>query len=282
LSRSNATPEGPARTYTLLRRLVAAPRPALRVTVVSAHPDDETLGAGALLSRLADPWVVCLTDGAPRDPRFVPAGAPRQPTAYARLRRGELRDAMALAGVGADRVLQLAAADQGASDDLPGMVNRLTLLLRGLRPQLVITHAYEGGHPDHDGAAFAMRAVVERLGREEGWSPGLAEMLSYHREEDEVSAARFLPASTDRWAVTLRLSPRERRLRERMLACFSSRAEALLVLGERGYERFRPAPRYDFTLAPHAGELHYESLGFAISGEQWRQLAADARRALAA
>jgi N-acetylglucosamine malate deacetylase 2 len=161
-------------------------------------------------------------------------------------------------------------------------VHRLTLLLRGLRPQLLLTHAYEGGHPDHDAAAFALRAAAERLGREDGWTPALAEMLSYHREEEGVSADRFLPASTDRWAVTLRLTPHERRLRQRMLACFSSRAEALLVLGDRAYERFRPAPRYDFARAPHAGPLHYEELGFAMTGAQWRRLASAARRAIAA
>jgi N-acetylglucosamine malate deacetylase 2 len=282
VSRKTASTDGPARTYTLLRRLVSEPRPSLRVVVAAAHPDDETLGAGALLSRLADPWVVCLTDGAPRDPRYVPTGAPRQPTAYAKLRRRELRAAMSLAGVGAERVLQLAATDQHASDDLPGLVHRLTLLLRGLRPQLLITHAYEGGHPDHDAAAFALRAAAERLGQEDGWVPGLAEMLSYHREEEGVSADRFLPASTDRWAVNLRLSPRERRLRQKMLTCFSSRAEALLLLGDRGYERFRPAPRYDFARAPHEGTLHYEELGFAMTGAHWRRLANAASRAIAA
>ncbi len=45
-----------------------------RVLVVVAHPDDETIGAGALLARLRDVRVVHVTDGAPRDPQFFAQG----------------------------------------------------------------------------------------------------------------------------------------------------------------------------------------------------------------
>ena len=121
-----------------------------------------------------------------------------------------MRAALALAGVGAERMVQLGVPDLAASEDLPRLVYRLTLLLRGLKPGVIVTHGYEGGHPDHDAAAFAAQAVVERLSREEGWSPPLVEMLSYHQEGDELVADRFLAAPTDRFAVTLRLTPRER------------------------------------------------------------------------
>lgn len=274
--------DGAARVHPLLKRLASELRPGLRVAVVGAHPEDESVGAAALLSRLSDAWVICLTDGAPRDRRLVPAKAPASVKAYARLRRRELQQAMALAGVGPERVLQLGVADLQASEDLPGLVNRLTLLLRGLRPQLVLTHPYEGGHPDHDAAAFVLRAVGDRLLREDGWSPGLAEMLSYHLEDGTLVSDRFLAASTDRWAVTLRLTPRERRLRREMLACFASQAATIAGLDDRACERFRPAPHYDFARAPHEGELHYERLGLGVDGTTWRRRAAAARRQLAA
>ena len=281
-STNAATPEGAARVHAQLRRLATDARPQLRTVVLAAHPEDETLGAATLLSRLADPWVIGIADGAPRDPRFVPAGAPADSQAYARLRRRELRAALALAGVGAERVLQLGVPDLTASEDLPRLVHRLTLLLRGLKPQIVVTHAYEGGHPDHDAAAFAAQAAAERLGREEGWTPWLVEMLSYHQEGDQLVADRFLAGPTDRFAVSLRLSPRERRMRRQMLECFASQAELLGRIGDRAFERFRPAPRYDFARAPHPGPLHYERLGLGITGRAWRRLAAAAAEAIEA
>lgn len=265
-----------ARTHALLRRLVAGDRSNLRVMVLVAHPADESLGAAGLLSRLNDPWLVCLTDGAPRDRRFVPAGLPASPSGYAKRRRQELRAALALAGVGVDRVLQLDVPDQEAALQLPKLVHRLTLLARGLRPHLLVTHGYEGGHPDHDAAALVARMAVDRLERQEGEAPALAELLSYHREGDRLVADCFLPASTDRWTVLLRLSPRERRLRREMLECHKSQVATTAQLPERPWERLRPAPHYDFLRPPHEGPLQYEVLGFQLDGERWRELAREA------
>ncbi|HEV8630364.1 MAG TPA: PIG-L family deacetylase [Thermoanaerobaculia bacterium] len=266
------------RTHALLRRLVGEGASALRVMVLAAHPDDETLGAAGLLSRLRDPWVVCLTDGSPRDQRFVPAGAPVSRSGYAKRRRHELGAALGLAGVGADRVLHLDVPDQAAALAILKLVKRLAILMRGLRPHLLITHGYEGGHPDHDTAALAGRLAAERLEREDGSAPALAEMLSYHLHDDRLVADRFLPAATDRWTVLLRLTPRERRLRHQMLACHATQSATLGSLPERPWERYRPAPLYDFLAAPHAGPLLYERHGFALTGERWRELAREALR----
>ena len=42
-------------------------------------------------------------------------------------------------------------------------------------------------------------------------------------------------------------------------------------------ERFRVAPQYDFTAAPHEGRLHYEHYDWGMSGERFRELARQAR-----
>src|SRR6476646_4862382 len=39
----------------------------VRIAILAAHPDDETIGASALLARFDEPQVIYLTDGAPRN-----------------------------------------------------------------------------------------------------------------------------------------------------------------------------------------------------------------------
>ena len=67
----------------LLAALAAREPTELRVAVVAAHPDDETIGAGASLGLLRTPVLVHVTDGAPRsghDARARPATPPPPPT----------------------------------------------------------------------------------------------------------------------------------------------------------------------------------------------------------
>ena len=47
-----------------------------------------------------------------------------------------------------------------------------------------------------------------------------------------------------------------------------------------GVERFRAAPRYLFTVAPHEGLLDYERYCTFITGAQWRDNAGRALRML--
>jgi N-acetylglucosamine malate deacetylase 2 len=75
------------------------------VLIVVAHPDDETIGAGALISRLRDCRIVHVTDGAPRDPQFILGGFSGTREEYREERRRELAAAMALAGLGPERLL---------------------------------------------------------------------------------------------------------------------------------------------------------------------------------
>src|SRR5690348_11595026 len=70
----------------------------MRVCVVAAHPDDETVGASALLGSAHDVTVVHVTTGAPTDSRWWPAGiADRR--RYAQLRASEAEHALAIVGV---------------------------------------------------------------------------------------------------------------------------------------------------------------------------------------
>lgn len=239
----------------LLDRLLSREAPP-RTLVVAAHPDDETIGAGILLSRLPEAWVLHLTGGT---------------------RQAELTAALALAGLAPQRLLRIEGlTDQQASFHLPRLAREVAVLLRQLRPEVVVTHAYEGGHPDHDAAAFAVRAAAELIRRGKGQPPEIVEMTLYHARPDGGGTAvyEFLPPADT--AVPLVLSPEERDLKERMLDGFASQRDLLALFRPPEREVFRPASRCDFGRPPHEGRLQYEIWGFPLDGARWRDLARDA------
>ncbi|HLH16776.1 MAG TPA: PIG-L family deacetylase [Bryobacteraceae bacterium] len=256
------------------------------VLVVAAHPDDETIGAGGMLARLRDVTILHITDGAPRDMADARAAGFENREDYAAARRRELEAAMRLAGIGNGQLLHLNVVDKEASLEMAYVTLKLVHLLRELRPGAVLTHAYEGGHPDHDAAAFAVHAACARVTA----PPDVYEFASYHAAAQVAAAGssqapvrmetgRFLPGG-DAGEVYV-LDEAQRDNKRRMLECFPTQAGMLrhFALDE---ERFRPAPAYDFTAAPHAGTLLYESWNWGITGERWRLLAGEALKTLGA
>jgi len=230
--------------------------------VIVAHPDDETLGAGVLLSRSPDPWIVHATDGAPRDPAFVARGFSGTPEEYSAVRRRELEAAMALAGIGPERLRCLGIADQEAVFELPRLVRELIAVIQETAPGIVLTHAYEGGHPDHDAVALAVRLAVDLLPE----PPEIFEVPLYHAG---MVIGEFLAGPGE--IVRLEMSNEDRDLKRRMIDCFETQRETLAAFLPPRDEAFRPAPVYDFTKPPHEGELQYELWGFGMTGERWRK-----------
>ncbi len=245
---------------------------------LAAHPDDAVLGASWLLRRSPGCHVVHVTDGAPRDASLRAPGAPPTREAYARLREEESFAAMKLAGVSLDNLLSLGAVDLEASQDLATLTHCLVALLKALRPTLLVVHPYEGGHPDHDASAFISHAAVALMARTGRTPPALLEMESHahgaaHRDEG------FLPVPDGRRVATVSFTQAERATKQRMLECHASRARELESF-PLGQERYRAAPRYDFTRPPREGTLPYESLGGVMTGARWRELAREALQAL--
>jgi LmbE family N-acetylglucosaminyl deacetylase len=242
----------------LARRKFEAP-----VALVVAHPDDETLAVGGLMPLLPDLLVVHLTDGAPRDGADARAlgfdGAP----AYAAARRRELAAALSAGGV-APRLAECGVADQDAVHQLPFLIDRLTTLLAGAA--VVITHPYEGGHPDHDAAALAVRRAVDRLPA----PPAVFEFPSYHAGPQGWVTGTFLPGPA---ATRIALTEPEQLRKQAMLACFATQ-QAVLRSFSTDAEALRPAPHYNFAAPPHGGVLLYEGFGWTLDGRAWRHAAA--------
>ena len=236
-----------------------------RAAVVVAHPDDETLGCGSLLSRISELTLIHVTDGAPRNGDDAARHGFASPQAYAAARRAELEQATAMAGLPTDRLVALGWSDQEASLHVVGIAHELARRLAGT--DVVLTHAFEGGHPDHDAAALAVRGACHLLGT--GAAPAVIEMPLYRAGPDGWAVQGFADTAGE---VVLELTPEEQGLKQAMLAAFQTQRNVLTRFSS-ATERYRPAPAHDFSELPNGGELLYEIQYWGMTGARWLQLA---------
>ncbi len=259
----------------LSRRLTAVPPDAsLRLMVLVAHPDDETIGASVLLARFPDSIVIYVTDGAPRDPRFWTGGSYDSREQYAQTREAEALHALAHAGIAEHRVFWLRAVDQEAVLEMPRLAAHLAKLLEEFRPDVIVTHPYEGGHPDHDSAALVTRMALLLLKTET--RPAVVEMTSYHARDGKCVTEEFLNcglSSQIRFEeIRFELSAEDRERKQSMIRAYASQ-RLILENFPIDRERLRKTPEYDFTQPPHQGKLWYECMGWPMTGARWRELA---------
>ena len=249
------------------------------VLMIVAHPDDEVLGAGAQLASWKDNLhILHATDGAPRNMSDAISHGFSERASYAQQRRRELESALALAGVPASRAKCLGLVDQEVSFHLYDLAQALAGDLEKQNPALIITHPYEGGHPDHDAVAFGVHAAVRLFRRNGRPTPNVVEMTCYHNRNGVMATGEFLDRS-ECPMTTFELTVQQQEFKRSLLACFVTQRRVLEAFGvER--ERFRPAPTYDFSQVPHPGTLYYEMFDWAINGTQWRDLAANSLRML--
>lgn len=92
-----------------------------------------------------------------------------------------------------------------------------------------------------------------------------------------MEVGRFLPNQDSGSVFTLRAEEQDRK--NLMISCYGTQLHMLRHF-PTDTERFRAAPVYDFTQAPHSGKLYYEFFDWGITGKRWRELAAEALREL--
>ncbi len=200
------------------------PVAAHRVALVVAHPDDESIGCGAQLPRLAGLTVVHVTDGAPRDGRDAERRGFPDPAAYAAARARELDAAMTLAGIAPERRLALGHRDQGVAEIIAPLARRLAALFSERGIAVALTHACEGGHPDHDAVALSLQGARRLLGPDR---LAVIEMPFYHAGPDGPDAGSFLPAEPPRRAIALHLDPEDCAFKAELFAAHASQAATL-------------------------------------------------------
>jgi LmbE family N-acetylglucosaminyl deacetylase len=186
--------------------------------------------------------------------------------AYRDARHAELVAALALAGVPGSALTRLEIPDKEAAASLGLFVARLREVFAANGIRAVLTHAYEGGHPDHDAVAAAV-ALATR-----GSAIEVVESPFYRSRGGRFAVQSFVPIEGIP-IVEMPLTPEEAAHKLAMVACYPSQV-ALLEGFRPRFERFRPAPDYDFSRPPNGGDIDYEKGFFPWS--QWAKLTAHA------
>jgi LmbE family N-acetylglucosaminyl deacetylase len=252
------------------------PKPRIRAAVIVAHPDDEVIGAGVTLTRHRPKCLVHVTDGAPLDGQDASTNGLPSRTGYAATRRAELRRAMELCGLESTPAHTLGCVDQQASLAMPFLAHRVAALIRQQGIDCVFTHAYEGGHPDHDATAFATHAACALLEAEGFTKPALIEMTGYHMGPNGIETSTFLPVVEPHHGggaeIEIWLDAAQQAFKQRLFDCFGTQRQILSHFA-LDIERFRLAPDYVFGHAPHQGKLFYEHFNWGMTASRFHELA---------
>ena len=128
---------------------------------ISPHPDDETLGAGGLISSMCaknvDVFVAAVTDGE----HAYTADLNAESIALGRLRSDEQRRAVSRLGVESDRVIRLKLPDSAVASQQKELVDLLFEVITSNGIQHIVAPWRGDFHPDH----YACGVASEELAR---------------------------------------------------------------------------------------------------------------------
>jgi LmbE family N-acetylglucosaminyl deacetylase len=228
-----------------------------RPLIFVAHPDDETLACGGLLQRMTSSAVVFATDGAAPHYGFARKFGTLKEYSEARFQEA----AQALAHVPNCSFQRLTKpdgshfVDEHLFHNLRDAVHSLCAIARAWSPDALLSHAYEGGHIDHDACSFIARHAAAALS-----IPCFEFPLYYDGPDGKSIFQKFRDAGPA--PLEWHLTEVEIACRRKMLAAYKTQP-GLDAIFQLATERIRPADHANFSVAP-CRKYPYEN--------RWRRL----------
>jgi LmbE family N-acetylglucosaminyl deacetylase len=128
------------------------------LTVIAPHPDDETLGAGALIATLRKQNVPVIVVAATDGENAYDTGSSER-AKLGRLREQEQADALATLGVEQSAIKRLGMIDSCLSDHEAELTDKLLAIVE---PETTLLAPWTGDfHPDHEACARAAATVAK-------------------------------------------------------------------------------------------------------------------------
>lgn len=221
------------------------------------------------MGRFGDSHFVHVTDGAPRNEQDSRAHGFRRLDDYRRARREEFDRMLERAGIPNASQECLGIPDQEASLQLAELTRRIVRLIAERRPEVIFTHPFEGGHPDHDACAFAVHHAVAATDD----SLPIVEAPFYnapHRGEFQ-----FLPADVPVEDVEYELTAADLKRKHALIDCFTSQRQTLSGFNATT-ERYRLAPEYHFCAPAHHPPVLYDQYPWGMTSARFSELAREA------
>jgi N-acetylglucosamine malate deacetylase 2 len=227
--------------------------------VTVAHPDDETIGCGGILQLLSGATIIHVTDGAHSSSALENGYV--DSIAYGHARQQELMNAMSLIQFHGSSLLKIGLGDLEVYKHLEFLISRLLEIFKVRNTSIVITHAFEGGHPDHDAIAFAVSAACKLMPRRM-----FALEFPLYRRGISSRLYQTFDGYDKRSILKLVLTQTERQQKIRMLEMFRSQ-QAIIRNFSVDFEAFRLICFSQFSELPNNGEILYEQFNWGVRGD---------------
>ncbi|HEX6958355.1 MAG TPA: hypothetical protein VF194_10260, partial [Ferrovibrio sp.] len=127
-----------------------------------------------------------------------------------------------------------------------------------------------------DATAYAVHHAVQLLSREER-AIDILEMPFYRLGPAGLLTQTFTEPAGQ--VLEIELTPDEVSRKRCMIESYETQ-RAVLEMFDIAVERYRVAPKYDFTALPNQGRLFYEQQDWGMDGQRWLQLARSAQQQL--